>query len=78
MVIGAAIYCIGAGLITTFSVDQPIWRAYGFQIVAGVGLGMCLEQTYLAAQAFLSREDTPIGIALLIFGQTLAGYALFK
>jgi ABC-type uncharacterized transport system permease subunit len=74
MILGAAIYCVASGLITTFSSDQPVWRAYGLQILAGFGLGMCLEQGYLAVQAQLSRDDTPIGIALLLFAQTLAGY----
>ena len=73
MIIGSAIYSVACGLITTFRVDQPLWRAYGFQILAGVGLGMCFDQVYLAAQAVLSREDTSIGIALLMFGQTLSG-----
>ena len=78
MIVGSAIFCIAGGLITTFSIDQPLWRAYGFQILAGVGLGMCIEQAYLAVQASLSREETPIGIALLMFSQTLAGYLHLK
>lgn len=76
IVIGAGIYCVACGLITTFSVSQPLWRAYGFQILTGVGLGMCLDQVYLAVQAVLSREDTSVGIALLMFGHTLAGFNL--
>lgn len=76
--IGVGIYCIACGLITTFSVNQPLWRGYGFQILAGIGLGMCLDQVYLAVQAALNREDTSVGVALLMFGHTLSGYTTVK
>ena len=53
------IYCVACRLITTFSISQPLWRAYGFQILTDM-IGMCLDQVYLAVQAVYAREDTSV------------------
>lgn len=72
IVIGSAIFTIGAGLLTLFTVDQPDWRAYGFTIVAGTGYGLSLQNAYIAIQNVLPDEILPIGNAVVMFCQTFS------
>ena len=64
---------IGAGLITTWTPTtlHPEW--IGFQVLFGLGLGMGMQQSSLAAQAVLQRKDVPTGISLIMFCQQLGG-----
>ena len=73
MIANGVIMSIGAGLITTWTPDtlHPEW--IGYQILFGLGLGIGMQQAVLAAQAVLSRKDSPIGIALVMFCQQLGG-----
>lgn len=43
MILGMAEFLIGAGLLTTLGVDTPVARVLGFQILAGVGVGLNLQ-----------------------------------
>jgi Na+/melibiose symporter-like transporter len=69
---GSAIYTVGAGLMTLYTVNQPDWRAYGFTIVAGAGLGLSLQNAFMSVQAVLPNSTLPIGNAVIMFSQTLA------
>ena len=72
IIIGAAIFTVGVGLMSLFSVDQSSWRAYGFTIVAGTGCGLSIQNGYMAIQAVLPKETLPIGNAVAMFTQTFA------
>jgi MFS family permease len=72
IIIGAAIFTVGAGLMTLFTVDQPNWRAYGFIIVAGSGCGLAIQNAFMSVQAVLPKETLPIGNAVIMFSQTLS------
>lgn len=75
-IIGSCIMSVGAGLLTTFQVDssEGIW--IGYQIVFGFGLGLCFQTPNLAAQNTLPKQDVPVGMAFMLFGQLL-GAAIF-
>jgi hypothetical protein len=64
---------IGAGLITTLQIDTSSAKWIGYQIIFGSGLGMGMQQSSLAAQAVLTREDISTGVSLMFFGQSLGG-----
>lgn len=68
---------IGAGLLTTFTVDvsTPKWVCY--QLILGLGTGLGFQQTGIAAQASLAMQDVPIGTSLVLFVQLLGG-AIFS
>lgn len=70
------IMSIGAGLLTTFTVDtaQPKW--VGFLFLYGLGVGLGFQQGGVAAQAVLALSDVSIGTAMVMFVQILGG-ALF-
>lgn len=64
---------IGAGLLTTFTVDISTDKWIGYQIILGWGIGIGMQQTLIAAQAVLPLPDVPIGTAVVIFSQMLGG-----
>ena len=73
MILSGIIMPIGAGLITTFTVDtpEPIW--IGYQVLVGYGIGTGMQQGALAAQTVLGKKDVPIGVSLMFFCQMLGG-----
>lgn len=74
--LGTVLVAIGAGLLTTFEVDTPASKWIGYQILAGAGVGLTMQQPMIAAQTVLTMDDIPVGSAIIIFFQTLGG-ALF-
>lgn len=64
---------IGAGLLTTWNPDTTHSKWIGYQVLYGLGLGMGAQQSSLAVQATLSRNDISIGISIVFFVQQLGG-----
>ncbi|CAK7220905.1 hypothetical protein SBRCBS47491_004346 [Sporothrix bragantina] len=64
---------IGLGLATTFKVDSGRSQWIGYQVVAGLGMGMGMQMPSLAAQTVLPVADVPVGASLMFFGQGLGG-----
>ncbi|KAL1853107.1 hypothetical protein Daus18300_011935 [Diaporthe australafricana] len=75
-IIGTCIMCAGAGLLTTLEVDTSVGKWIGYQILYGLGLGLCFQVPNLAAQTCLPRKDVPTGLALMLFG-SLIGASVF-
>ena len=73
MLFCAAIMSVGAGLITTFKVDTGHAKWIGYQVIYGFGLGLGMQQSSIAAQTVLSKQDVPVGASLMIFAQSLGG-----
>lgn len=76
MIAGTVVMSIGFGLITTFKPDTGSASWIGLQALAGIGVGMGMQQPLMAVQTVLDISDVPTGTAVLIFLQTLGG-ALF-
>lgn len=76
MVLSTVLMSVGAGLLSTFTVDTGPARWIGYQIIFGIGVGLGMQQTMVAVQASLDASDVAIGTAIIIFSQTLGG-ALF-
>lgn len=64
---------VGAGLMTTWTVDVSTGRWIGYQILFGLGIGLGMQQSLVAAQAALPVADTAIGTTLPMFGQMFGG-----
>lgn len=45
----------------------------GYQILAGVGVGACIQIPFIAVQVVLPEKDMPVGNAVAIFFNTLGG-----
>ncbi|CAK7226502.1 hypothetical protein SCUCBS95973_006221 [Sporothrix curviconia] len=76
MIAGSVLAPIGYGLITTFAPGEPHSKWIGFQVIAGAGVGMGMQQPLMAVQTVLDIKDVPTGTSVIVFLQTLGG-ALF-
>ncbi|CAK7274836.1 hypothetical protein SEPCBS119000_006376 [Sporothrix epigloea] len=76
MIAGTVLMPLGYGLITTFVPDESHSKWIGYQILAGAGVGLGLQQPLIAVQTVLPIKDVPTGTSVIIFLQTLGG-ALF-
>jgi len=76
MLVAVVFTTVGYGLLTTFTpaTPSPVW--IGYQILAGVGIGLGMQQPLMAVQTVLDISDVPTGTAVVVFMQTLGG-ALF-
>ncbi|KAJ7617190.1 major facilitator superfamily domain-containing protein [Roridomyces roridus] len=64
------------GLISTLKVNSNHTKWIPFEIIAGLGVGVGLQQPQLAAQTVLELKDVPVGTAIAIWTQTI-GAAIF-
>ncbi|TPX16122.1 uncharacterized protein E0L32_004117 [Thyridium curvatum] len=76
MIASTVLMSVGYGLVSTFKPDtgRPMWM--GYQIIAGAGVGLGMQQPLMAVQTVLDIADVPTGTAVIVFVQTLGG-ALF-
>ncbi|EME39715.1 hypothetical protein DOTSEDRAFT_38855 [Dothistroma septosporum NZE10] len=63
-------------LLTAFKTSTGARQWVGYQIIPGLVVEFRFQQTMLAAQTCLPKEDVPIGTAIIVFFQTMGG-ALF-
>ncbi|PSN68221.1 MFS general substrate transporter, partial [Corynespora cassiicola Philippines] len=64
---------VGAGLMTTWTVNVSTGRWIGYQVLLGLGVGLGMQQSMVAAQATLPLADTAIGTSLMMFCQMFGG-----
>lgn len=50
LLVGSAIFAVGTGLLTTLQVDSSIGKWFGYQVVAGFGIGFGFQIPLLAVQ----------------------------
>ncbi|CAI7653381.1 unnamed protein product [Penicillium pancosmium] len=73
-----AIFCgvataIGNGLLTTLSPNTSTGKWVGYQILIGAGRGAGFQIPLIAIQNTLSPSQISVGMAILMFTQTLSG-----
>ncbi|QKX56977.1 uncharacterized protein TRUGW13939_04085 [Talaromyces rugulosus] len=73
MILGSIVMSIGGGLLSTFTTttNHPEW--IGYQVLLGLGIGLGMQQSSVAAQTILERKDVPTGAALMMLAQSLGG-----
>jgi hypothetical protein len=64
---------VGAGLLTTWTVDVSAGKWIGYQLLFGAGIGLGMQQSVIACQAVLPLQDIPIGTSIIIFAQMFGG-----
>lgn len=67
---------IGAGLMATFTPDTGHAKWIGYQVLAGFGFGLGMQQPMLVVQTVLERSDIATGTAIVMFFRFL-GSAVF-
>lgn len=73
MMLSMALFAIGAGLITTYNIDTPFAKWFGYQILAGSGVGVGFQGGIVVVQTVLPLVDIPVGTACISFFQSLGG-----
>jgi hypothetical protein len=73
LIFGICATAVGAGLLTTRSINTLVGQWIGYQIVYGYGLGCSFQAPNMAAQTVLPRDEVSIGASLMLFAQTLFG-----
>ncbi|KAJ5227232.1 uncharacterized protein N7469_007238 [Penicillium citrinum] len=73
-----AVFCgvataIGNGLLSTLTPDTSTGKWVGYQIILGAGRGAGFQIPMLAIQNQLAASQVSIGMAILMFMQTLSG-----
>lgn len=64
---GVVIFTVGAGMLYTLKVNSPVGVWIGYEILAGVGAGACVQIPFIAVQVVLDEKDMPVGNAVAIF-----------
>ncbi|KAF2795490.1 MFS general substrate transporter [Melanomma pulvis-pyrius CBS 109.77] len=72
-ILASILAAVGAGLLSTFTVDTSPAKWIGFQVIYGAGCGLGLQQPLIAAQTALPPHQIAEGTAVIIFMQTLGG-----
>jgi len=75
---GSALACIGAGLLCTLTIDLDTGKYVGYQLLLGVGCGLCLQVPVMVGQAFALPQDIAAVTAILLFFQTTGGTILIS
>lgn len=76
VILSSILMTIAAGLFCTLTPADGPAAWIGYQIFFGVGTGIGMQQTLMAVQTVLEPADTPVGIAVIMFVQSMGG-ALF-
>ena len=63
---GVIIFTVGSGMIYTLKVSSSAGTWIGYQILAGVGAGACVQIPFIAVQVALDEKDMPVGNAVAI------------
>ncbi len=72
-VAGAAVLVVGMLLFQQLQVDTTLWAAFGYMVVIGVGLGLCMQSLILAVQNAVSVRDLGAGTSSATFFRSLGG-----
>ncbi|KAF8915559.1 major facilitator superfamily domain-containing protein [Mucidula mucida] len=71
--IGSAIFTVGCAMISTLDVDSSTGMWFGYQVLAGAGGGASVQIPFLAVQVALKQADMPVGVAIVMFFNSLGG-----
>ena len=67
------LFAVGAGMITTLDVDSSLKEWFGYQVIAGLGIGAGFQVGVLVVQTVLPQEWVPVGTACVQFFQAFGG-----
>ncbi|BCB86453.1 MDR family MFS transporter [Phytohabitans suffuscus] len=72
-VAGSAVLSAGMLLFTQLRVETSLWLAFGYLVVIGVGLGLCMQSLVLAVQNAVDLRDLGAGTSAVTFFRSLGG-----
>ncbi|MEU2612918.1 MDR family MFS transporter [Micromonospora sp. NPDC007271] len=72
-VAGSAVLVAGMLLFRQLQVATSVWVAFGYMVVIGVGLGLCMQSLILAVQNAVDPRDLGAGTSSATFFRSLGG-----
>ncbi|QLQ38972.1 MDR family MFS transporter [Micromonospora robiginosa] len=72
-VAGSAVLVAGMLLFRQLQVATSLWIAFGYMVVIGVGLGLCMQSLILAVQNAVDVRDLGAGTSSATFFRSLGG-----
>jgi EmrB/QacA subfamily drug resistance transporter len=72
-VVGTLIMASGLLLFLGLRVETPLWQAFSYMAVIGVGLGLAMQPLVLGVQSALEPRDMGAGTSTATFGRSLGG-----
>ena len=72
-VVGTAVMAGGLLLFTLLQTNTPLWQAFGYMLIIGIGLGLAMQPLILAVQNALELKDMGAGTATATFFRSLGG-----
>ncbi|MEH0938353.1 MDR family MFS transporter [Micromonospora psammae] len=72
-VAGSVVLLVGTLLFTRLEVETSLWVAFGFMVVIGVGLGLCMQSLILGVQNAVDVRDLGAGTSSATFFRSLGG-----
>ncbi|MEU8084515.1 MDR family MFS transporter [Micromonospora sp. NPDC049101] len=72
-VAGSVTLLVGMFLFTQLEVGTSLWVAFGYMVVIGIGLGLCMQSLILAVQNAVSVRDLGAGTSSATFFRSLGG-----
>ena len=73
LIAGAVGSTIGSGLLYTLSTTSDSSQWIGYQALAGLGIGLCLQIPVIVGQASVAPSDLSSVTAMILFSQTIGG-----
>lgn len=72
-IVGCAISVAGSALLSTLQVNTASPKWIGYEIIVSVGLGIAIQQGFIAVQTVLPLDRLPMGTAAVTCFQSLGG-----
>ncbi|PNS20557.1 hypothetical protein CAC42_6007 [Sphaceloma murrayae] len=73
MVVGSIFMTVGGGLIYTWDIGTPSSQWIGYQLIAGIGVGLAFQVPVIVGQSIVDPEDVSSVTAIILFFQTVSG-----
>jgi EmrB/QacA subfamily drug resistance transporter len=70
---GAVVLTIGMLLFSQLTVDTPLWVAFAYMVVLGMGMGLSMQSLILAVQNSVELKDMGAGTSTTTFFRSLGG-----
>ncbi|KAK8102080.1 hypothetical protein PG984_015226 [Apiospora sp. TS-2023a] len=71
LILGPALAAVGSGLFMLLDQHSSAGRWIGFQIVLGIGVGLCLTIPLMLAQVAVKTTDVSTATSIVIFSQSM-------
>ncbi|OMJ17654.1 putative MFS-type transporter YusP [Smittium culicis] len=71
--VGTAVLAAGAGLISTFSQNTSSAIHIVYMVIAGLGLGLCMQSMIISAQASSTKEILSMSTTMVAFFRVIGG-----